>query len=250
MISKFRKVNDDLYRGSAPSVKDIAFLKKHFGIKKIVSLDEASGKKIDRVCKLLGIEHIMLPIDINRRLTFIKFLSKDIVKLLEDGPTYIHCLHGIDRTSLAIALYRVKHDNWTADAAIKEAKTFGFGNEMSPKITQLYETIIRKSQKSKDDSNSAYDIVSNEREDSILSNDNNTPLSFAPYLDGTVREYPYSPQYQDYQEQYTNRQDFGLDTVVEDSDTKKPTIPQVGGYDTISTGIAGCAPSFIGSGYI
>jgi protein tyrosine phosphatase (PTP) superfamily phosphohydrolase (DUF442 family) len=39
MIVRFRKVNDNLYRGGAPTIQDVIALKK-MGINKIVSLDQ------------------------------------------------------------------------------------------------------------------------------------------------------------------------------------------------------------------
>ncbi|QYM78746.1 hypothetical protein K0B96_15800 [Horticoccus luteus] len=38
---------------------------------------------------------------------------------------FIHCQHGADRTGTIIACYRIRHDGWTADAALAEAKRYG-----------------------------------------------------------------------------------------------------------------------------
>ncbi len=49
MIHRFRPVIPGvLYRGSAPTPKDVLELKEKLGIKKIVSLDQESGEKISR----------------------------------------------------------------------------------------------------------------------------------------------------------------------------------------------------------
>jgi hypothetical protein len=47
------------------------------------------------------------------------------------GPnTYVHCLHGVDRTGLCIAIYRVRHDGWTKARAEKEMLDLGFHKEL------------------------------------------------------------------------------------------------------------------------
>jgi protein tyrosine/serine phosphatase len=164
MIHRLRKVTDELYRGSAPSPQDIALLKENLGIKKVVSLDEMTGKRIDRACKLLGIKHVMCPIDIyNVKKDLIKFLSHDLKELfLEGGPTYVHCAEGKDRTGLAVALVQCKYLGKDPEDAIEEAKSLGFGLNVPPKPIHLFEKIIRSCKPAKD-SNKA-DIVSNERE--------------------------------------------------------------------------------------
>jgi protein tyrosine/serine phosphatase len=98
MIKRLRKVTNGLYRGSAPSPKDVMSLHDHLGVKKIVSLDEQSGERIDRACKLLGIQQVKAYINHNRKSLY-PVLKQNIKKLLlEGGPTYIHCQEGKDRT--------------------------------------------------------------------------------------------------------------------------------------------------------
>lgn len=252
MINNFRKVNNNLYAGGAPKIEDITWLKDK-GITKIVSLDENAGKKIDRATKLLSIKHIMLPIDIGNRSSLIRFLHYNIIKLLDGEKTYVHCQWGRDRTGLAIAMYRCEHDGWSCGKALKEAKKYGFGIGVDPKVVHLYKKLIAQSCGCKDkDMNSAYDIVSNERE--YPSNYNDYSLdawqqgSWSPYEDYRVQEFPYAPQYPEYAEQYQSRIDHDLD----DSDalnTENIQVPQVGQWNTSTEGIMG-APSMIGSGTI
>ena len=253
MIPNFHKVNDELYRGGAPTVHDVIHLKDKYDINKIVSLDEFSGKRIDKVCKLLHIKHIMMPIDIAKRSSLLKFLSHDIVDMVSDGPTYIHCQHGKDRTGLAMALYRCEHDGWSCKRAIKEAKSFGFGIGVDPMIVALYERIIKKSCGCADtnDVNSAYDIVSNEQ-----SNPSNNlgytldaleQINWSPYSDYRVREFPFSTIDSEWPEQYNNRQDRGLSDALY-VDTGE--IPQVGTYDQNTNGINGSGPSLVGTGIL
>jgi len=279
MIVRFRKVNSDLYRGGAPTIEDTILLNRKFGIKKIVSLDGFAGKHIDRACKLLGMKHIILPIDIAKKSTLIKFLHHDLHKLLQDdGPVFVHCSAGKDRTGLAVALYHCMYDGWTCKQAYDDAVKLGFGNGVPVHIVRLYADLMQKAcgcggkhmKNSKYDMNDkfdlnnkfdvnsnfdgmGYDIASNQREypsdyaDYTLGGWEQQ--SWSPYEDYRVREWPYSDQYDDAEPQYHSRQDEGLD----DGDFgmhDNIKMPQIGQYDQNTQGISGAGPSMVGSGYV
>lgn len=207
MIRRFIKVNDQLYRGSAPTPEDVVNLHKHFKINKIISLDEKSGVKIGRICKILGIKHIMIPIEVEHAhiMTNLKRLESinlwDL--LMVDGPTYVHCSHGKDRTGMLIAMFKCKYMGAPCNEAIKEAKSIGFGFGLPPFVYKLYTNMICKScQKDHNhdkanishiDENVVDDIVENARPegdmaDSVL--DSADMTSIAPYLDPTGGPYP------------------------------------------------------------
>ena len=51
-----------------------------------------------------------------------------ILSLLEDsaaGPVFVHCKRGADRTGAVIAAYRIDHDKWDNQRALKEALASG-----------------------------------------------------------------------------------------------------------------------------
>ena len=210
MIHRFRTVVPDvLYRGSAPSIQDVQSLKDKLGIKKIVSLDKDTGQRIDKVCKLLGIEHVKMYLEGDKK-SLTHFITQDLKKLfLEDGPTFVHCHEGKDRTGLACALVECKYLGKDPEKAIEHAKSLGFGVGLQPHITHLYEKLIRSCKGSKD--NNSADIVSNERSyvgdnrDSFL--DEGHQGSFSPYLDETQRN-PQEPLYQNLDDQSPTRQDY------------------------------------------
>jgi hypothetical protein len=258
MINRFRKVDHNLFRGSAPSIKDLPKLKK-LGIKQIISLDKQAGDKIDRACKLLGIKHIMLPIDINKKSSLKNFLRHDIVKMIiNGGPTYIHCAMGKDRTSLAVAMYRCEKDGWSCEKALKEAYSLGFGIGVDPKVVKLYKKLIQKACGCKDeDHNEAYDVVSNQREYPSDYMDYTLgpweQQSWSPYLDHNVREFPYADAQIDWpkeSEQYETRETYNIDNSIPVKRRIRNEIPQIGVYDQNTQGINGAGPSMIGSGFI
>jgi protein tyrosine/serine phosphatase len=211
MIRRFRKVADGLYRGSAPSPQDVLWLKERLGINKIVSLDQETGDKIDRACKMLGIHHVKAYISGDRKSLY-HVLSQNLKHLLlDDGPTYFHCHEGKDRTGLLAALFRCKYQGWSPEQAIKEAKSLGFGVGIPPESMHLYEKIIRSCKSHKDPDVNQADIVSNEREyigdnrDSYL--DESRQDSWAPYLDHT-RQNPMDAIYVYINDQGPTRQNY------------------------------------------
>lgn len=75
---------------------------------------------------------------------------EQVVELMADletapRPLYIHCLHGEDRTGLAVGLYRVRHGAFPA-AAFGEMRAFGFhdGDINTPGLPLLVESFERE----------------------------------------------------------------------------------------------------------
>ena len=140
MIYKFIKVTPKLYRGSAPTIHDVIYLKKKYNINKIISLDEFDGNKINDICNKLNIEHIIITINHNIN-SINNLLNYDIKELLEsNSPTFVHCHAGKDRTGFLIALYKIKFCSISFNEALKEAISLGFGVN----IDDSFQPIIQK----------------------------------------------------------------------------------------------------------
>ncbi len=218
-------------------------LKNELGIKKIISLDEASGERISRTCKLLGIDQVKIYLDGSRQ-TLLELLNNNIKSLLLDGgPTFIHCQAGKDRTGLLTALFKCKYMGMSPEDAIEEAKSLGFGLGVDPKVIKLYENII-KACKSEIDTNNA-DIVSNEREyigdsrDSFL--DEGHQGSFAPYLSKT-RQDPMDAVYNYIDDQSPTRQNYQDYKSIKEHNQEEDVVPLVGVFNN-DAGARGFGPT-------
>jgi protein-tyrosine phosphatase len=253
MIKRFREVVPGvLYRGSSPSPLDVQTLQKKLGIKKIVSLDQKSGERISRACKLLGIQHVKLYIE-DDKTSLLRFLTQNLKKLfLQNGPTFVHCKEGKDRTGLACALVKCKFLGVNPDKAIEEAKSLGFGIGIPPHVMHLYEKIIHSCKPTTDQNNA--DIVSNERtyigdnRDNTL--DNAQQGSFSPYLDPTSK-WPNDAVYNYVDEQSPTRENYpdngALQSVHDFSDMN--VVPTIGVYDNDAGG-RGFGPTDNNGGFI
>jgi protein tyrosine phosphatase (PTP) superfamily phosphohydrolase (DUF442 family) len=254
MIHRFLKVDKDIYRGSSPDIKDVQRLKNEFGIRKIISLDRDTGEKIDRACKLLGIEHVKIYMETKGDVAkLLKYNIRDL--LTKGGPVFFHCRYGKDRTGLLAALYEVKYMGVSPEKALEKAKSLGFGIGIPESVSGLYEKMIRAC-KPINDENKA-DIVSNEREyvgdnrDTFL--DESRQSSFSPYLDHT-KQAPADALYNYILDQSPTRQEYEEyreDKKKQDNDKgdQGENVPQVGVYNNDS-GVAGFGPSIQSGGFL
>ena len=249
MIRRFIKVTDGLYRGSAPTPEDVINLHRFFGIRKIVSLDKNVAEKIDKVCKDLSINHIIIPINNTDYEPIAKLVSYDLKSLLlDDGPTFVHCLAGKDRTGMVIAMFQCRYMKMSCEEAIKQAREIGFGIGMEPKTSKLYLQVIKHFCNCDKDSNNA-DIVDNTREHddwrgSVL--DSADMSSFAPYLDST-RQFPYDITYPSRNDQYPTRENYSEKPGNDKG--RGVDVPMVGTFDGDSAMLGGAGPVEPGGGF-
>jgi tyrosine-protein phosphatase SIW14 len=125
-VSNFHQVDDHLYRGAQPLPQGFQSLAK-LGIRTVVDLrrqhsiaDEAAA------VRAAGMRYINLPMSGYRNPTdaeITKILA--LVQSISDGPVFIHCRRGADRTGTVVACYRIAHDHWTNQKAIAEAESLG-----------------------------------------------------------------------------------------------------------------------------
>jgi protein-tyrosine phosphatase len=118
---RVEKVCEGIYRG--PRLSNLDEL-KFLGVRTILDLENSTGavSREEAVAKELGIEVINIPMsEITRPRPADLVKAVEIMEDPELQPVYVHCLHGRDRTGLAVAAYRVLHDGWSVDRAYREA---------------------------------------------------------------------------------------------------------------------------------
>lgn len=242
MIKRFIKINNNLFRGGKPSVKDVIDLQKNYNIKQIISLDEIAGNEIKNICKFLNIKHIIIPINGTDLFPIVKLLSYDLNKLLIDnGPTFVHCQEGKDRTGMLIAMFKCKYMGYDYKQALNEAIKLGFGYGLNPRTTKMYKKIIAMFCDCNSDNNSAktpsVDIVENmknQQSDHYINLE-----SIAPFLDPT-RQYPNKMVYNYRYEDNSNQK---INIPIGNG------FPMIGYYDN-NAGIKGVGPVDNTSGFV
>lgn len=144
-MKRFAQLNGHpgILRGSAPTPQEVKYLYDVWKVKRIVSLDQQAGNAIAKTCQQLGIHQIFFPLEITEVVSAtIQALKNKIRDLLDtEQPVFIHCQHGEDRTGLAIALYRVA-TGWDCQTALREARQFGFGDNLSAMARNVFESAI------------------------------------------------------------------------------------------------------------
>ena len=128
-LPNFSKVNANLYRGGQPTEAGVQEL-RGMGVKTIINLRGAdeNSKPEEKWAREAGIEikNVNLSNWFEPKTTEIDNIIKEIDKP-ENQPIFVHCKRGADRTGTVIAVYRIRHDGFTAKQAIDEAKQFDFG---------------------------------------------------------------------------------------------------------------------------
>jgi len=130
-LRNFQKVNDHLYRGAQPTAAGFKDLAQR-GIKTVIdlrSIGEHSQADEEKIVTELGMRYISIPMHgfstpDGAQMATIQALLVDAA----NGPVFVHCKRGADRTGAVVAAYRISHDGWENKKALHEAKSLG----MSP----------------------------------------------------------------------------------------------------------------------
>jgi uncharacterized protein (TIGR01244 family) len=127
-IPNFHQVNEHLYRGGQPAPEHWQALAK-MGVKTVIDLrreDEHSTAEEAKAVAAAGMTYVNVPMKGVVAPTDKQIA--DILSLLDSkDPVFIHCKRGADRTGTVIACYRIAHDRWQRQQALKEAKSLGMG---------------------------------------------------------------------------------------------------------------------------
>lgn len=124
-IGNFERVDEHLFRGAQPNSLGLEGLRKA-GIRTVINLrmpDDTWAAEADQV-RAMGMTYVQIPMHGWHR-PDLKTVQSILDRIEQtDGPVYVHCQHGCDRTGTIVACYRIRH-GWSNAAALREAEMFG-----------------------------------------------------------------------------------------------------------------------------
>jgi protein tyrosine phosphatase (PTP) superfamily phosphohydrolase (DUF442 family) len=146
-IDNFKKVDEKVYRGAQPDIKDFDGLKL-LGINTVINLRDDPNPLEAEVVKALGMEYINIPMSgvmYPREADIQKILS--LLSSPQTGKVFIHCKAGIHRTGVAIAVYRIHNYHWTYEQASKDAKLslwYGFTSIFHARLWDYVRNYVKR----------------------------------------------------------------------------------------------------------
>ena len=127
-IGQFVQIDEGIYRGAQPTAEDLRLLKQS-GFRTVVSFrhEEDVIERERKEAEALGLNFVNLPWRIQfhpRAGVMESFLN--LMGQKEEGPFFIHCRRGAERTGVADAVYRHYYQKLSYEEAYRKA-TEGFG---------------------------------------------------------------------------------------------------------------------------
>jgi tyrosine-protein phosphatase SIW14 len=152
-IKNFGCINETLYRGAEPTESDLTDLKA-LGVKTIVDLQREGNKDEQQLVESLGMKFYRIGMSTTskpRPEQVAEFLA--IIDDPSNQPVFIHCKGGRHRTGAMAAIYRMTHNDWTADRAYAEMKHYefekGFGHGALKNYVYSYSSQLEEGEKSR-----------------------------------------------------------------------------------------------------
>jgi protein tyrosine/serine phosphatase len=123
-------VDGRLYRSGRVSPAQLERLQRQYGIRRVISLldaDDPATVAERQAAGRLGIDWHNVPLTGDGASTA---AERDRIRRLlanpDAPPTLVHCAAGVNRTGLAVGLYRLHCQHWTLEQVLAEMRAFGF----------------------------------------------------------------------------------------------------------------------------
>jgi uncharacterized protein (TIGR01244 family) len=124
-VPNFHQVNDHIYRGGQPTDSAWPALGK-LGVQTVIDLRPRSAREMAaeaHAVEAAGMHYVNVPM--NGLAAPTGEQMEKVMALLDGGPVFVHCRRGADRTGTVVACYRIRHDGWDNQKALREAKSHG-----------------------------------------------------------------------------------------------------------------------------
>lgn len=114
-------VPERLWRSSRPDVRFLTYLREHYGLERVISLNGETRNAFHPAMPDLGLELVVrhwsndFPPDPEEIDALLALLDEPV-------PTLVHCAAGKDRTGFAIACYRIERQGWDLEQALAEMR--------------------------------------------------------------------------------------------------------------------------------
>ena len=131
-VPNYDEVNKQLSRGAQPSAEGVTELATR-GVVTIINLRPESEDPPAAAREKAAAHSLMKHYEPVALSKWFAPQEKDISRILNiisdptEQPVFVHCQRGADRTGTVVAIYRITHDCWNAEEAIREAGRHGMG---------------------------------------------------------------------------------------------------------------------------
>jgi uncharacterized protein (TIGR01244 family) len=126
-VHNFHQVDAHLYRGAQPTYSGFKSLAK-LGVRTVIDLrgGREMGGNEQKIVEAAGMHYVHVPLaglsaPSDQQVATVFAIVNDP----SAWPVFVHCKRGADRTGTVIACYRIAHDHWDNEKALREAKLHG-----------------------------------------------------------------------------------------------------------------------------
>jgi tyrosine-protein phosphatase SIW14 len=154
------------YRGGRPSPQEIAALRRDLQVKTMIRLNRGNASADRNAARLASVHLIEIPL--NPKLVgssdpatragveqaFLAFTDP------KNGPVYIYCDRGRDRTGFVVALYRARIQRWSLARIRTELARHGHGAVMQRYLPDITRQLAREARREPDIGMSAQSMTS------------------------------------------------------------------------------------------
>lgn len=120
------KVTPTLFRGAQPAQEGFNSLSKN-GIAVVVDLRFEGDRDAEmRAVTHAGMQYVAMPWSCHFPRDSITAQFLQFLRANPGEKIFVHCEHGVDRTGLMIAAYRMADEAWTPEQARREMIAYGF----------------------------------------------------------------------------------------------------------------------------